>query len=116
MAERGMFPPGVDRPPAAVLVANFDPSAVGDTLALAAELRRGDGAALAVEVFPDADKLGRQFKYAADRGIPFVAVVGDQERQAGQVTVKTLATGTQTAVPRAEAARYIVAQLGSTRG
>jgi histidyl-tRNA synthetase len=116
MAERGMFPPGVDRPSAAVLVANFDAAAVADTLALAAELRRDSGAALAVEVFPDTDKLGKQFKYAADRGIPFVAVVGDQERQAGQVAVKTLATGTQTAVPRAEAARYIVEQLGNSRG
>jgi histidyl-tRNA synthetase len=116
MGERGMFPPGVDRPAAAVLVANFDAAAVAETLALAAELRRDSGAALAVEVFPDTDKLGKQFKYAADRGIPFVAVVGDQERQAGQVAVKTLATGTQTAVPRAEAARYIVEQLGNSRG
>jgi histidyl-tRNA synthetase len=117
MAERGMFPPGVDRPPATVLVANFDASAVADTLALAAELRRGHGGpGLAVEVFPDTEKLGKQFKYAADRGIPFVAVVGDQERKAGQVTVKTLATGTQTAVGRADAARYIVEQLGNTRG
>ena len=35
-------------------------------LALAATLRAGaDGVRLAVEVFPDVDKLGKQFKYAA---------------------------------------------------
>ncbi|MEZ5290290.1 MAG: histidine--tRNA ligase [Vicinamibacterales bacterium] len=117
MGERGMFPPDVDRPPASVLVANFDAGAIGDTLALAALLRRGvDGRALAVEVYPDADKLGKQFKYASERGIPFVVVVGDQERQAGQVTVKTLASGTQAAVPRGDAARYIANQMGNSRG
>ena len=36
-------------------------------------------AGLRVEVYPDADKIGKQFKYASRRGIPFVAVVGDDE-------------------------------------
>ena len=117
MGERGMFPPSVERAPAAVLVANFDADARADVLALAAELRRGaGGTALAVEVYPDVDKLGKQFKYAAERGIPFVAVAGAQERASGQVTVKTLADGTQTAVPRADAAGYIVTKMGHSRG
>ena len=117
MGERGMFPPVVERPPAAVLVANFDAGAIGDTLALAAELRRGaEGTALAVEVYPDTDKLGKQFKYAADRGIPFVVVVGTQEREQGQVTVKSLGTGAQEAVARDRAAEYIVTNMGTSRG
>ena len=41
MGERGMFPPSVERPPADVLVANFDAGAVAETLALAATLRAG---------------------------------------------------------------------------
>lgn len=117
MGDRGMFPSAVDRAPAAVLVANFDAAAVADTLTLAATLRRGaDGRPLAVEVFPEVDKLGKQFKYAADRGIPFVAVVGDQERQAGLVTVKALASGTQAAVPRSEAAAHILTEMRTDRG
>jgi len=117
MGERGMFPPSVERAPAAVLVANFDADARADVLALAADLRRGaDGVTLAVEVYPDVDKLGKQFKYAAERGIPYVAVVGAQERAAGQVTVKTLADGSQAAVPRAGAAGYIVTNMGHSRG
>jgi histidyl-tRNA synthetase len=100
-----------------VLVANFDASAVGDTLALAAELRRGAGGTpLAVEVYPDTDKLGKQFKYAADRGIPFVVVAGAQERQQGQVTVKSLGSGAQEAVARDHAAGYIVTHMGTSRG
>jgi histidyl-tRNA synthetase len=117
MGERGMFPAAVERAPAAVLVANFDAGAIGDTLALAAELRRGaEGAPLAVEVYPDTDKLGKQFKYAADRGIPFVVVVGTQEREQGQVTVKSLGTGAQEAVARDRAAGYIVTHMGTSRG
>ena len=117
MAERGMFPPSVERAPANVLVANFDADAQADTLTLAAELRRGAGrTTLAVEVYPDVDKLGKQFKYAAERGIPFVAVSGAQERASGQVTVKTLADGSQMAVPRADVAGHIVTRMGHSRG
>lgn len=117
MAERGMFPPSVERAPAAVLVANFDAGAQADTLALAAELRRGAGGSpLAVEVYPDVDKLGKQFKYAAERGIPFVAVLGAQERANGQVTVKALADGTQMTLPRADVAGDIVTRMGHSRG
>ncbi len=114
MSERGMFPASVERAPAAVLVANFDADARADVLALAAELRRDSG--LAVEVYPDVDKLGKQFKYAAERGIPFVAVLGAQERASGEVAVKTLATGAQEAVARTRAAEYIVSNMGLFRG
>ena len=117
MGERGMFPPDVGRPPADVLVANFDADAVADTLALAAQLRRGhDTTRLAVEVYPDVDKLGKQFKYAAERGVPFVAIAGTQERQAGQVTLKALASGTQSAVARDAAAEFIVTSMRASRG
>ncbi len=117
MGERGMFPPAVERAPAAVLVANFEPAAIAETLRLAAELRRGaDGTALAVEVYPDVDRLGKQFKYAADRGIPFVAVAGAEERGRGQVTVKSLGSGAQEAVARERAAEYIVTSMRTSRG
>ena len=117
MGERGMFPPGVERPPADVLVANFDAAAVAETLALAAALRAGaDGRRLAVELFPDVEKLGKQFKYAAERGVPFVAVMGDAERSAGTVAIKTLASGEQVVVPREAAAAHIVSVMRTSRG
>lgn len=117
MGERGMFPAAVDRAPASVLVARFDADMASDSLALAAALRRGaDGTALAVEVYPDVEKLGKQFKYAADRGIPFVVVAGPAERQSGEVTVKSLVSGTQTAVSRAQAAAHIISHMRTPRG
>ena len=62
------------------------------------------------------DKLGKQFKYAAERGIPFVAVSGTQERGAGQVTVKALASSTQSSVARDAAAAFIVTSMRTSRG
>ena len=117
MAERGMFPAAVERPPAEVLVANFDAGAVAETLALAATLRTGAGGVrLSVELFPDVDKLGKQFKYAAERGVPFVAVMGEAERTAGTVAIKALATGQQVVVPRDAAAAHIVSVMRASRG
>ena len=51
-------------------------------------------------VYPDADKIGKQIKYADGRGIPFVALLGDDEIKAGTVTVKNLAAQTQQTYPQ----------------
>ncbi len=104
MGERGMFPAGLSNTPADVMVTIWNVDALPDALALAAGLR---STGLRVEVYPEADKLGRQFKYAASRAIPFVTVVGDAEQANGQVTIKNLATGEQQTVPRASAAETI---------
>jgi histidyl-tRNA synthetase len=97
MAERGMFPATIGTGAAEVLVTLFDGVPVEDALRLAADLRAGG---LRVEVFPDPDKLGKQFKYAGARGVRLVTVVGSNERTAGQVTIKDMKNGQQTTVAR----------------
>src|SRR5687767_7113128 len=92
MTERGMFPATLAASPADVMVATFDAAAAADALRVADALR-ADG--LRVLVYPDADKIGKQIKYADGRGIPFVALLGDDEIKAGTVTVKNLAAQTQ---------------------
>ena len=104
MTERSMFPPSVHAAAADVLVTLFDLEGVADALQLAGELR---AAGVRVEVYPDADKLGKQFKYASTRGLRFVTVVGGDERAAGQVTIKNLETGEQTVVARDQAAAWL---------
>jgi histidyl-tRNA synthetase len=99
MSERGMFPADVDSQAADILVTVFDAASVGDSLQLAAELRR---AGYRVDVYPEPDKLGKQFKYAATTGVPRVAVLGSDERAAGVVTIKDMRTGEQMQVPRRE--------------
>ena len=99
MTERGMFPPDVDANAADVLVTLFEGEDVAHALRLARELRESG---LRVEVYPEPDKLGKQFKYAAAAGVPRVAIMGGDELARGVVTIKDMRTGEQSAVPRAE--------------
>lgn len=110
MGERGMFPPTVAATGADVLATVWNAESLADTLALARALRDGG---LRVEVYPEADKIGKQMKYAASRGVRFAVIVGDDERAQGTVAVKELTSGTQTVVPRSEIARRIRALLAA---
>jgi histidyl-tRNA synthetase len=103
-----MFPASVAEAPVDVMVTLWNSEERGDALMLAAELRRGG---LRAEIYPDADKLGKQFKYAASRHVPLVVVAGDDERARGEVTVKDLRSGTQDAVSRADLAAHVRARL-----
>jgi histidyl-tRNA synthetase len=112
MTERGMFPAEIEATHADVMVALWNAESAADSLSLARELRE---ARLRVDVYPDADKLGKQFKYAGERNIPFVVVVGDEERASGEVTVKDLRSGQQVRVPRAGTARHIADGLSAAK-
>ncbi len=79
-----------------------------ESLALASEFRN---AGLRVDLYPEADKIGKQFKYASARHAPFVAILGDDERARREVAIKNLRSGEQTSVPRAEAASYVKSRL-----
>jgi histidyl-tRNA synthetase len=92
MTEREMFPSDLSVAPAEVMVTIWSDESINDSLALATELR---GAGLRVDLYPEADKIGKQFKYASVRGIPFVAVIGDEERARRLVALKNLSTGEQ---------------------
>ena len=108
MGERGMFPAEATTGASEVLATVWDAASMGDTLLLARQLRAGG---LRVEVYPDADRIGRQVKYAAGRGVRFAAIVGDDERAGGTVTIKDLRTGEQQAVARDQAAAWLRARL-----
>jgi histidyl-tRNA synthetase len=64
-----------------------------------------------VLVYPDAEKIGKQIKYADSRGIPFVCLLGADEITAGAVTVKNLATQTQTTYDQSAAGAAILEGL-----
>lgn len=104
MTERGMFAESLAEAAADVMVTIWNEGATADALRLAAELR---AAGLRADVYPEADKIGRQFKYADSRRIRYVTIVGDDEAVRGEVAVKDLATGEQRVVPRPEVAAFI---------
>ena len=88
-----------------VMVTQFEGEQADDGLRLAHELR---AAGLRVDVYPEPDKLGKQFKYAASRGVKFVTILGTDERARGEVTLKNMVSGEQVSVSRAEVATYAV--------
>src|SRR6185503_19552541 len=104
MSERGMFPASVGTAPADVMVAIWSKDSISESIKLAQELR---AAGLRVDLYPEADKLGKQFKYASSLGVPFVAVIGEDERAKGQVALKDMRSGEQRSVARDEAARLV---------
>ena len=48
-----------------------------------------------VELYPDNTKIGKQFQHADKRGIPFAILVGEEEINANEFTLKNLASGEQ---------------------
>ena len=110
MGERNMFPESVVDAPSDVMVTLWNEGTCADALALAATLR-ADG--LRVDVYPEVDKIGKQFKYASSRHVPFVTVVGDDEQARGEVTIKDMRSGEQKSLRRDDVAMFIKNALSS---
>jgi histidyl-tRNA synthetase len=108
MSERGMFPPSLATTPADVMIAVFDAKDAPHGLRVAAALRT---AGLRVMVYPDADKIGKQIKYADAQGIPYVAILGGDEIAKGTLTVKNLKAQTQNTYDQAAAGAAILEGL-----
>jgi len=104
MTEREMFPAELVSSPADVMVSIWNEESVADSISIAQELRN---AGLRVDLYPEADKMGKQFKYASARGIPFVVVSGDDERARGEVAIKDLRSGEQRSTKRDSVAQAI---------
>jgi histidyl-tRNA synthetase len=49
------------------------------------------------EMEHDGRSIKAQFKYANKRGIPYVIVIGDEERESGNIVVKRMEDGTESA-------------------
>ena len=108
MGERNMFPADLATAAADVMVTQFEGEPVEEALRLAHDLR---AVGLRVDLYPEADKLGKQFKYAAARGVKFVTVAGGDERARGEVTLKDMTSGEQSAVPRTDVAAVAATRL-----
>jgi histidyl-tRNA synthetase len=104
MSEREMFPAKLISSPADVMVTIWNEDSVNESVALATELR---SKGLRVDLYPEADKLGKQFKYASSRDISYVAIVGDDERARGEVAIKDMKSGEQRSVSREQIADVI---------
>ena len=91
MEERNLFPDRIIGRPQA-LVTQFDESTVAASLQIAKRLRAGG---LRIDLYPDLDRYGRQFKYADERQIRYAVISGPDEVREGMVSVKDLVSGDQ---------------------
>ena len=111
MSEREMFQQISS--PVEIMVAVWNEASLAESLVIARELRSKQ---LKVDVYPEADKLGKQFKYASERGIPFVAIMGEEERSRGEVAIKNMKSGEQRSVKRDAIAETLRGAFGQPVG
>jgi histidyl-tRNA synthetase len=91
----GLLPDDLDVNPAPVLVTVFDEERQLGSLKVATRLR---AAGLKVALYPEATRLGKQFKYADRIGARIALVLGPDEAENDQVAVKNLISGEQVTV------------------
>jgi len=90
---------------AQVLVTIFSPELLEKSTKLANQLRAGG---INTEIYLDPEKdLRKQLEYANKKGIPYSIILGSQEIETGQVTVKNMKTGQQTTINTSEIPKTI---------
>jgi histidyl-tRNA synthetase len=87
--------PELELNPAKVLVTVFDQDCLEYSLSIAAKLR---AAGVKVAVYPQAAKLGKQFKFANKIGVDYVIVAGPDEKEKNILQVKDMQSGEQESV------------------
>jgi histidyl-tRNA synthetase len=75
-----------------VLFVNFGAAEMTYCLPVLARLR---AAGISAEIFPDSAKMKKQMAYANAKGVPYVAIVGENEMAEGKVMLKNMTTGEQ---------------------
>lgn len=107
MAELNLFPDksiqGTE-----VLFVNFSAQEESYLMPLVAKLRRQG---LRIELYPESAKLKKQMNYANALGIPFVALVGESERESSTITLKNMTTGEQRSLNAEELVRLLRTDL-----
>ena len=106
--ELGLIPEDIAAPAAKVMVTVFDDTTMLDSLALASQLR-SDG--FNVNCYPRSDKLAKQLKYADRIGVKIAVLLGPDEIEQGNLTLKNLASGEQKTIGRVSAAEQIMRML-----
>ncbi|GDX53317.1 histidine--tRNA ligase [Bacteroidota bacterium] len=75
-----------------VLFVCFDKRGIEYALPIVQHFRKEN---ISSELYPSAEKLKKQMKYANDKKIPFVIVVGDEEMKSGKLAFKNMNSGEQ---------------------
>lgn len=99
MEEQNLFPSDLSTG-ARVLVTVFNADLVDTSIEISSRLRRvkrdSDSNNINVELWLDAEtKIEKQLKYADQKGIPFVIIIGPEEKEKNMITLKNMKTREQ---------------------
>ncbi|MFT4659858.1 MAG: histidyl-tRNA synthetase [Patiriisocius sp.] len=79
-----------------LLIINFDDKYLSKYLSIQKMLI---SSGFSCEIYPDALKMGKQMKYANDKKISFVAMLGDEELSENNISIKNMFSGEQKTIP-----------------
>jgi len=82
-----------------VIFLNFGENEINHIMPLAWQLRKNG---VATEIYPESTKIKKQMSYANTKGIPFVAIIGENEVNENKVTLKNMLDGTQSLLSTTE--------------
>ena len=91
MTELQLFPQEIGAT-SKLLSANFGETEEIYSLPILRQIRQ---AGINAEIYPEAAKMKKQFKYADDKKIPFVAIIGADEMANGTIALKNMQSGEQ---------------------
>ena len=91
-----------------VLVTLFDDTTMKQSLSIAQELRNNG---LNTDTYSEHHSLKKQFTYANKKGIPYVVILGPDELEKGEISVKDMESGKQKAIPRSSLMSYLKERL-----
>jgi len=103
-----LYPPGIAGTVVEAFVAVFNEATRPAATRLAADLR---AAGIRVDLYLQDKNLGKQMSHADKKGIPVVALLGENEIAAGTVKLKRLRDGQEVTVPAADAPSSIRALI-----
>ena len=102
MEELKLFPDGVYTGTQALFF-NLGEQECRECAQLANQLR---AVGIRCEVYPEASKFDKQFKYAERKNIPFVIIIGEKELAENRCNVKNLQTGVQESIALADLVNF----------
>lgn len=107
LAELNLFPERIGKEPVAMFCA-LDENALHYAFDQAGKMR---AAGLPVEVYPDAQKLKKQFQHAEKLGVPYVIIIGEEEFNTLTLNIKDQSNGEQIRIPAGELIEFFVKKL-----
>ena len=95
LEELGLFPDNVEKNIEVFFVALDDKSHRAAFSWLYQLRQKG----IRADMYPEPAKMKKQMKYANDRNVPFVAIIGEEERKSQSVSLKNMQSGDQKMLP-----------------